>query len=211
MPRLGLGLGLGMPSVGGAAVIPFEGADLVLDFANSFYRQGATEGATPASIGATVNGTATIGASGLLCDASGESVSLAYSIASGAPFCVVVDYEAQTSTALAATFEFTNGGSPNLLGLYKLSANTSSQSSGTLSTAYAASGKVATGFRTGFHYVSFGGASTLTRAQTLPNFSAGTKTIGNLTAGFNPALVNIRSVAIYLGEFNDAAVQAFCS
>lgn len=197
-------------SVGGV-VAPFQGADFVMDFANGYYRRGATVGTSPADIAATVNGTATINSSGLLCDASGESVSFSYAIAPGSSFIVVSDYAAQTASNTARIFIFDNGGNPNLISLYKNGTDTVSQSTSLLSAPYALSGKVANGFNATEHVVSFAGSAVQKASKTPPDFSTGTKYVGNLLDGTQPALVPIRSFAIYLGVFSDAQIQALAT
>ena len=205
--QIGRPFGRRLPVSGGSSTPLFTGADFVMDFVNGYYRRGATEGNTPSSIAATVNGSATIDGSGLLCDAEGESVSFSYAITSGAPFIIVTDYAAQTSTALAGVFDFSNGGSPNLLALYKTGANTVSQSGASLSAAYAASSKVANGFNATEHVISRAGGAVQKSSQTPPNLSTGTRFVGNLSTSTSPALVPIRSIAIYLGVFSDAQIQ----
>lgn len=202
--------GARLPVFGGSSTPAYTGADLVLDFANSYYRRGATVGTSPTDIAAVVTGTATINASGLLCDAVGESVTFAYSLAS-VPFIVVVDYAAQSAGTIAGVFEFNNGGSPNSLSLYKNGANTVLQNGTQTSAAYAASGKVACGYNATERVVSFGGATVLKVTQSPPNLSVGTKTIGAFTGATDTALVPIRSVAIYLGTFSDAQIQALAT
>lgn len=193
---------------GGSLPDFFVGADLVLDFARGDYRRGATRGSTLASISATLNGTATIDGSGLLCDAVGESVSTTYSVA--VPFIMVVDYASQPSATLAGLAELGTG-TPALLTVYKNSTSTVSQSQVQISGTYSGGGKVATGFNATQHVVSFGGAAVQANAQATPTFSGSPLTIGNFGGGNNPAGIYIRSVAIYLGTFSNAQIQALAT
>jgi hypothetical protein len=205
---------LHMPSpmlLGQSAPDAFIGADFVMDFANGYYRRGATVGTSPSDIAVTVNGAATIDGNGLLCDAAGESVSFAYALSSGTSFIIVTDYAAQTAGTLAGLFDASNGGSPNILALYKSGTNTVSQSSVSLSAAYAASGKVANGFNATEHVISRGGGVIQRYTQYPPNLANTTRYVGNLESGSYPALVPIRSFAIYLGVFSDAQIRAMAT
>lgn len=180
---------------------PFPGAAEVLDFVAGHYRvEAGTVFASAALAGWTVNGGATFTGSGLLCDASGESLSKALSLTGD--FIVYAEFVQPATGTNRSLWYYDSAATPQVYreaaGDYNVFPSPATTPSAT---------RVSFGRSGGNRKLSYNNAATSTgagiAAQAGANFF-----IGNAPGGTLPFNAAIARIVIYKATLTDGQIQA---